>query len=247
MCDLAYLELQRRLAGTKAASRSENVEPVLGTQSTGFSGVSLEATAPPSERDQHIQRMFEWSKTDSAKTIIAGKPSALATVSKAGEMRGEVRLVQLMLGRCKPRIVDIPGVPVDALLVDLLENDLPPLTSSEEAARKRLLSTSVSAKGVVDAFLQETLRKSGLAEWVLFKRQDRAQIAKCLVELAKDERAYVQVAVVELAGELLRTWGNQDAAASQEIVGLLQNMLKKPSISWAMKVQVQQALQQRKL
>ena len=153
-------------------------------------------------------------------------------------------MVRLMLGRSCPRIINDSTIPINVSLLEVLQNEMSSLSKSKEASRQRLLSDPYTAKDVVVRLPQDSPRDSGFIEWVLLKRQDRLQIAEALHDLSKDNNTFVQIPVLELAGELLRVWGKEDAAAIQEIGVLLKEMSANTSLPWGVRFRAQQALGQ---
>ena len=232
ICDLAYNQLQRRLTRLPKAA---------------FVGRPLKDNVTYAERDKHIKVLYEWIQTDAGKKAIAGMPSALAVVSKTTAMPAEVRLVRLMLGRMKPRVVDLPDVPSHVTLLEVVENELVPRSKRDRAVQQKLLSNQYSARDIVVRLPQRTMRERGYIEWVLLKRQDRVEIAKALRQLVKSKGKYVlvRIAVIETAGELLRVWGKEHAAATQELTAFLKEMSENKSELWMIKGRAQQALEPR--
>jgi len=229
ICDLAYNQLLRRLTGLPK---------------TPFVGRPLKDTVAYPRRDQQIKALYTWIQTDTGKKAIIGLPSALAAVSKTKAMPVEARLVRLMLGRMKPRVVNLPDVASHVALLEVVENELLPWSKREKAVQQKLLSDAYSAKDIVVRLPQGTMRQRGYVEWVLLKRQDRVQIAKALRQLIPDkgEQAHVKNSIIEIAGELLRTWGKDDEAATQELTALLKEMSESEPESWMVRARAQQAL-----
>jgi len=212
--------------------------------------VPLKAAMDYPERDLQIRNLYEWVQTNDARKILSSCPSALAALAGTQAPPGYVPLVQLILSRCRPRVLQLPDVPTWASLVDVLGNEYPPLTASEKAARNRLLDGMYSAKDVAVRLPADEPRGQGLIQWVLLKRPDRLQIARALSDLwnARRKRPYVSmsvsVVVTELAAELLRTWKESDAPASAVLLALLEDM-SKDSCSWALRARARQALDQK--
>ncbi len=252
MCDLAYNELQRRLAnwaGPAIAAQSAPADKPT-TEPAAFAGVPLKAAMDYPERDLQIRNLYEWVQTNDARKILSSCPSALAALAGTQAPPGYVPLVQLILSRCRPRVLQLPDVPTWASLVDVLGNEYPPLTASEKAARNRLLGGMYSAKDVAVRLPADEPRGQGLIQWVLLKRPDRLQIARALSNLWNARRKRpcvsmsVSVVVTELAAELLRTWKESDAPASAVLLALLEDM-SKDSCSWALRARARQALDQK--
>lgn len=246
ICDLAYLELHRRVSaeGNDAKNSGSKNTTQTATRPATIPGLPLGAEMEHSERNKHIQRLYEWFQTDAGKQFVAAKPSALAIVSKAKVMPAEVELVRLMLGRMHSTAAGAADIPSNVSLLDVLEHEIPPLSKSEEDYRQRLLLDKYSAKDVVVRLPQPILRNRGNIEWVLLKRKEHAQIAKALRELAQDKRAYKQIAIIEIAGELHRVWSKEDIAAAKEIADVLKDISADTAESWGIRLRAKLALEQ---
>jgi len=227
ICDLAYIQLMYRLRRTKTDTAASNP----ATKPFSFS-----ATMPHAKRDKQIAKLVKWFKTEKTRRFASSRPSALEALKKSKEMTAEVKAAERILGRCRPKLIKLTIPKEETTLSALLDNEQPPLTAKEKKTRERLLKKEYSAKDVVSRLPQSRLRDRGLIEWVILHRKDRMDIATSLIAMYEgNEYQLMKLPLIDLMGELLRTWKSVDKPAAKKITEFVKKISTDEKTHWTVK------------
>ena len=136
ICDLAYIRLMQRLEYRVA-------DTVAGNPATR--PFSFSAMMPHAERDKQIVKLVKWFKTEKTRRFVSSCPSALEALKKSKEMTDETKAAERILGRCRPKLIELTIPTEQTTLSALLDNEYPPLSLKEKEGRQRLLEKKYSA------------------------------------------------------------------------------------------------------
>jgi len=128
MCDRAYGSLFHRFA---PCARLATLARQKGWE---WPPKGVPGRMPYEERDRQIGQLVELLKTPAAREYVASRPSALAVVTASGEMPDIVQAARRSLSVSRPQMIKppLPG----ATMMDVLENEYPPLSEKEKALRQ---------------------------------------------------------------------------------------------------------------
>lgn len=229
MCDSAYGRLGQRLA---PCVRLATLAKEKGWQ---WPLAALPPAMSYEERDERIRQLVELLKSPAAKEYVASRPSALVVVSASGDMPDIVHAARCVLSVTRPQLMK-PPLP-KTTMIDLWENEYPPLDAQEETLRRRLIEKPLAEIVRRLTYYETQLpRNRDHVKWALAQRDDRMEIAKALGTLYQEERARgFSGEIIELAGELIRLWHVKDKPAAEELARLVREVSEDPQAPWRVK------------